>query len=130
MDSRVLDVVREMTAASDEERIRFPDVVAALAGVGVERYHADLICAVKTYYLPSGEHAVAPCHPCPAPAMEFSADGVAAAVRGAQAGALGYRAFCAAIAAAGCVGYFVTLAGRRAIYYGRCGDSHTEWFPN
>jgi hypothetical protein len=30
---------------------------------------------------------------------------------------------------AGWVGYFVTLAGRRAIYCGRNGDSHTEWFP-
>ncbi len=31
--------------------------------------------------------------------------------------------------AAGCVGYFVSLAGRRAVYYGRTIDCHVEWFP-
>jgi hypothetical protein len=24
---------------------------------------------------------------------------------------------------------FVSLAGRRAVYYGRTGDEHVEWFP-
>jgi hypothetical protein len=51
----VKDVVREMTKASDEERVAFPDVVRALMAVGLERYHADLICSNKTYYMSDGD---------------------------------------------------------------------------
>ncbi len=43
MDAHVKDVVREMSRASDEERITFPEVVKALMEVQVERYHADLV---------------------------------------------------------------------------------------
>ena len=63
------------------------------------------------------------------PAGAFSAAGVEAAVRAAQSGTIDYKAFCAQIAAAGCVGYFVSLTGRRAVYYGGSGDSHVEHFP-
>ena len=129
MKAHASSVVREMTRASDEERIAFPDVVEALTEAGVERYHADLVRAEKTYYMPDGASEVVACHSVPPSAPEFSAEGVGAAVRAAQAGAIGYREFCARIAEAGCAGYFVTLTGRRAVYYGRTGDSHTEWFP-
>jgi hypothetical protein len=54
MDAHVNDVVREMSEASDEERITFPEVVKALMEVGIERYHADLLVGRKTYYLPNG----------------------------------------------------------------------------
>jgi uncharacterized protein YbcV (DUF1398 family) len=129
MDAHVKDVVRAMTEASDQERILFPDVVKALAEVGIERYHADLVCATKTYYQPEGAFEVVSCHSVSRPADLFSAEGVEAAVRASQSGAIKYREFCARIAVAGCVGYAVSLAGRRAVYYGRTGDSHTEWFP-
>jgi len=130
MDEAVKSVIRAVTEASDQERIAFPAVVQALAAAGVERYHADLVRASKTYYLPDGASHEVPAQPLAVPpAPAFSATGVETAVRHVQAGAIGYGAFCAEIAAAGCVGYFVTLAGRRAIYYGRTGDSHTEWFP-
>jgi hypothetical protein len=59
MDARVTDAVREMTKASDEERITFPEVVKALmdvqVDVQVERYHADLVTGRKTYYLADGD---------------------------------------------------------------------------
>lgn len=130
MDSKTRDIMHEASRASDAERVTFPEVVMALAGAGVERYHADLARCEKTYHLPNGESEVVPnhalAHP---PAAAFSAEGVAAAVRAIQGGAIRYREFCARIAAAGCVGYHVFIAGRRAVYYGRAGDSHTEWFP-
>ena len=55
MDGHVKDVVREMSKASDEERITFPEVMKALMETGVERYHADLVAGRKTYYLPDGD---------------------------------------------------------------------------
>jgi uncharacterized protein YbcV (DUF1398 family) len=130
MDAAVRDVVLECTKASDEERVTFPEVVKKLMGAGVERYHADLLRSEKTYYLPNGESEVVPNHSVGiVPPQEFSAQGVDAAVRAIQAGNIQYKAFCERVAAAGCVGYFVSIAGRRAIYYGRTGDSHVEWFP-
>jgi uncharacterized protein YbcV (DUF1398 family) len=128
MDDHVKDVVREMTRASDEERISFPDVVQALMQAGVERYHGDLLAGTKTWYMPDGSFEITHGHAIHA-AMDFRDDIVQQAVHAIQQGEIGYRAFCARIAAAGCVGYFVSLAGRRAVYYGRTLAAHVEWFP-
>jgi uncharacterized protein YbcV (DUF1398 family) len=130
MNPRVKEAMIEATRASDEERVTFPEVVKNLLQAGVERYHADLLRGQKTYYLPSGESEAVECHAVTvAPAWEFSAGGIDAAVRAIQAGKIQYRTFCARIAEAGCVGYMVFLTGQRAVYYGRAGDSHVEWFP-
>lgn len=130
MDAHVKHVMQECTKASDEERVTFPEVVMKLMEVGVERYHADLLRAEKTYYLPNGNSEVVPNQAAAGvPAKDFSAAGVEAAVRAIQAQRIKYKEFCERITAAGCVGYFVSLAGRRAVYYGRTGDNHVEWFP-
>jgi len=129
MDVHVKDVVREMSKASDEERITFPEVVNALRKVGIERYHADLIVGRKTYYLPDGDFEEVEVHKVGGAALRFSAEGVEKAVRAIQRKEIAYRKFCRLIADAGCVGYFVSLAGHRAVYYGRTGDERVEWFP-
>lgn len=110
-------VMHEVTKASDEERITFPEVVKALMEAGVERYHADLVAATRTFYMPDGRSETVGAHK------------VEAALRAIQALKIQYREFCTLIARAGCVGYLVSLAGRRAVYYGRTGDLHVEWFP-
>ena len=130
MDAAVRHVVRECSRASDEGRESFAAIVSKLIDAGIERYHADLVRSEKTFYLPNGEsenvsnEAIGV-----TPAMSFSASGVEAAVRAIQAGAIPYKTFCERVLAAGCVGYHVSIAGRRAVYYGRTGDSHVEWFP-
>jgi uncharacterized protein YbcV (DUF1398 family) len=129
MDAHVKHVVREMGAASDEERITFPEVVNALIEVQIERYHADLVTGRKTYYLADGDFEDVEGHKFGGAALTFSAEGVEKAVRAIQGRKIAYRKFCRLIADAGCVGYFVSLAGRRAVYYGRTGDEHVEWFP-
>ncbi len=130
MDSGVKEVMVEATRASDEERATLGDVVMKLIQAGVERYHCDLVRGEKTYYLPNGESEVVAGEAVGvAPAGEFSAAGVDAAVREIQAGKIQYRTFCTRIAEAGCVGYHVSLAEQRAVYYGRTGDCHVEWFP-
>jgi len=131
MRDDIIKAVQECTDGSDRERVTFPEVVAKLAGAGVERYHADLQRAEKIYYLPSGESQRVQAAPIAAvPPAAFTADGVAAAVRAIQRQQIKYREFCERIAEAGCVGYFVSLAGRRAVYYGRTGDSYVEPFPS
>ncbi|MDQ2101073.1 DUF1398 domain-containing protein [Azospirillum isscasi] len=130
MDARITAVLHECSRASGEERISFPEVVAALAAAGVERYHTDLVRGETTYYLPDGATERVETNPAALPpAMDFTAKGVESAVRAIQAGAIRYRGFCEQVLRAGCVGWTVSITGRRAVYYGRSGDSHTEWFP-
>jgi uncharacterized protein YbcV (DUF1398 family) len=130
MDAKLKDVMIECTRASDEERASFPEVVMQLIATGVERYHTDLVRGSKTYYLPNGESEMVAGDPLTlAAAAEFSAAGVAAAVKSIQGGKIQYKEFCRRIAQAGCVGYIVSVAGKRAVYYGRTGDSYVEWFP-
>jgi uncharacterized protein YbcV (DUF1398 family) len=129
MNARIKQIVHEISKASDEERISFPDVVKTLMEVGVERYLTDLVAASRTFYMPKGEIEVVRCHETSAPAQEFSAEGVEKALRAIQHGEIGYREFCERIAAAGCAGYIVSLSGRRALYYGRSNDFYVEWFP-
>ena len=130
MNARFGCVVEECTAASDESRMTFPEVVGRLMEAGVERYHADLIRSEKTFFLPDGESRVIPNDDIGrAPASEFSAPSVEAAVKAIQKGDIDYKVFCERVLEAGCVGYHVHIAGRRVVYYGRSGDSHVEWFP-
>lgn len=91
---------------------------------------ADFRRQEKTYYLPDGDSHVEALSTSSRPiAPMFSSDGIVAALRAIQAGQISYVEFLGRIVEAGCVGYFVYIAGRRAIYLGRAGDMHVEHFP-
>ena len=105
-------------------------MLARLNEAGIERYHTDLVRAEKTYYDTAGASHTVACHaPGRSIGRDFSAKADDAAVRASQSGKIDYREFCRRIADAGCVFYLVSLAGRRAVYYGRSGESHVEPFP-
>ena len=125
MEAKARDAMLDCTRDSDAERVSFGQVVGRLMQAGIERYHADLRRSEKIYYMPDGDSLTVPAEPVAAAFAEgFSAQGVDAAVRAAQAGAIKYQEFCRRIAAAGCVGYLVSLSGRRAVYYGRSGETN------
>jgi uncharacterized protein YbcV (DUF1398 family) len=130
VDDHLKEIMKECTKGSDEGRLTFPEVVSTLMNVGVERYHADLQRGEKTYHMPNGESEVVASAGIKGSAAEnFSASDVEAAIRAIQAGKITYKEFCERIIAAGCVEYLVSLVGRRAIYFGRTGDSYVEPFP-
>jgi len=129
MDDRAKHAARWATEQSDAEAVTFPEVVQAMFAAGVERYVADLVASTKTYYAPDDTFEILPCDAVGPVGMDFDAAGVEAAVRAIQGGSIKYRAFCRRIAAAGCVGYWVSMVGRRAVYYGRTGETHIERFP-
>lgn len=130
MHSQIIDVMQACTADSDAEQASFPHVIGQLMRVGVERYYADLCRAEKIYFMPSGESHVTPClRIAEIPALSFSAAQVESAIRAIQSQTIKYQEFCRRIQAAGCVGYLVSITGRRAVYYGRSGDLHVEHFP-
>ncbi len=123
-------VAEECTRGSDAGLLTFPQVVGRLMELGVERYLADLTRGEKTYYLATGESCVVGGGTPGQHAAElFDAAAIEAAIRASQAQTIGYAEFCDRVAAAGCVGYVVSIAGRRAVYFGRTGDTHVEPFP-
>lgn len=129
MDTHARQVAHEMAAASQEERIVFPDVVKALMEAGIERYHVDFSVGTHTYFMPDGSYEAMQTRHTYQPAADFDSAGVQKALRGIQAGEFQYLEFCKRVAAAGCVGYMVSLVGKRALYYGRNNDLYIEWFP-
>jgi uncharacterized protein YbcV (DUF1398 family) len=109
----------------------FPVVVQRLAGAGVAAYTADLIALRKTYYDADAEtlDKPMPLTDKPAIAAHFDAATVEATVKAIQRGEIGYAEFLRRIMRAGCARYSVFFGGRKAVYFGRDGDSYTEPFP-
>ena len=130
MNDQLIDTLEQCTRAADDASLRFPEIVARLTEAGVEHYHADLLRAEKTYYLPDGTSHVFRCAPVDAAFAEaFDPDGISGAVRASQAQRIDYAEFCVRAAAAGCTGYFVSMTGRRALYLGRTAETCVEHFP-
>ncbi len=125
-------IVTECTRASEENRKNFPEVVKTLMEAGIESYFCDFRRATKTYYLPGGEVFDTPAEKIGVPTgQEFDLQRMQAAIREAQANRpdYTYKGFCEKVVSAGCVGYIVSLAGRRAVYFGRTAETHVEMFP-
>lgn len=130
MNSQQIKVAQECSELSAAGAVSFGEIVQRLVAAGVERYHADYTRMEMTYYAADGGSHVTPiaCERSRI-AEAFSAAGVEAAVRRSQRGEIKFPQFTALALEAGCVGYFVQLAGKRVQYFGRRGETHTEWFP-
>ena len=132
MDAPLQDVARACLAGAESGTMTFGQIVGALEAAGFEGYQVDLRAGTAAYYLPSGESlSLAAARPAVADAPRFDRDAVVEAIRSAQRGDPGYSylGFCATVARAGCVGYLVSFPGRRVVYVGRTGETHTEHFP-
>lgn len=130
MNSEQMSVAKECAELSALGKIHFGEVISRLMKAGIERYHADYSRSEITYYSPDGDSFVVSME-CQhtSIAQDFSASGIEAAVRQAQRGEIMYPQFSRQAMAAGCVGYFVQIAGKCVQYFGRNGEIHTEWFP-
>lgn len=131
MNAEQTAIIEACVRGSLTGELTFPEIVGRLQGAGVERYHADYCRQEITYYLPDGDSLVAPApHAAGETGSVFSAAAVESAVRQSQRNEHSYIDFIRKTMAAGCVGYFVQITGRRAIYFGRNGESHVELFPD
>jgi uncharacterized protein YbcV (DUF1398 family) len=118
--------------AAESSTKTFPEIVGALMAGGFESYTVDYRRATATYYMPSGESVELAAETTDvAVNAVFDAKALTDAIREAQTLAPGYtyRGFCAKARAAGCAGYMVSFTGRRAVYFGRTGETHVERFP-
>lgn len=132
MDPHRISAARTCLDGAHTDTMSFPQIVAALAAEGFEGYAVDFRRGTATYYLPDGDSVeLAKERPDGPIAAALDAAALQAAIREAQRQAPGYsyRGFCAKAAGAGCAGYMVSFSGRRALYYGRTGETHVEPFP-
>ena len=123
-------VIHEIAIATQQGKMTFPQVVKGLLEVGVESYVVDFATKQKTHYLADGTtHTVAMILDPGTISPEFDNAGLVAAIRGAQADTVRYPEFVKRSTAAGVIGYWAFLAGKRVIYFGRKGEQHIEEFP-
>jgi uncharacterized protein YbcV (DUF1398 family) len=123
-------VIHEVSIATQEGRMTFPQAVGKLLEEGVESYQVDFAAGKKTYYLTSGEtHTESMMLKLDPVVDEFSGEGIVAAIRGAQADTVRYPEFVKLSTAAGVIGYRAFLTGKKVVYYGRKGEMHIEEFP-
>jgi uncharacterized protein YbcV (DUF1398 family) len=126
------DLARVTLEGSESGAMTFPQSLRILVEAGFDGYAVDFRRSTRTYYMPNGEAIELEMEPTPTTVAEsFDASVVREALREAQALVPGYtyKGFCAKVAGAGCAGYVVSLLGRRVLYYGRTGETHTEYFP-
>lgn len=133
MDPENAAVARACLAGAADNSMTFPEIVATLMSAGFEGYTVDFRRRTASYYLPDGDFVDLSTHPIETPiGSAFDQAAVQSAIREAQQLVPGYsyRGFCEKVAAAGCAGYTVSFLGRRALYVGRTGETHTEHFPD
>jgi uncharacterized protein YbcV (DUF1398 family) len=123
-------VIHELATATQQGKMTFPQVVKGLLEVGVESYLVDFAAKQKTHYLADGTaHAIPMILDPGLIAPEFNSAGLVAAIRGAQADTVRYPEFVQRSTAAGVIGYWAFLTGKKVIYFGRKGEQHIEEFP-
>ncbi len=126
-------IAQKCLQGAEENTMNFPEIVQTLMKAGFEGYMIDFRRATATYYLPSGESVQLSMHKVDAQiAPTFDSSTVQAAIREAQEQLpdYTYKNFCQKITKAGCAGYMVSFSGRRAHYFGRTAETHTEYFPS
>lgn len=126
------DIALATIVGSENDTMSFPEAVNLLIAAGLDGYSVDLRQASRTFYLPSGETARFETAPIGAPvALRLDNQAIKQSIRKAQAQTPGYtyKGFCNEAAQAGCAGYFVSFPGKRVLYFGRDGGTHTEYFP-
>ena len=117
-------------AESQQGKLTFPEVVRRLLEIGVESYFVDFSAGKETLFMADGQTHVEAMTLRPDPvAEEFSPAGIVDAIRGAQTDAIRYPEFVKRSTAAGVIGYWAFLAGKKVVYFGRNGEMHIEEFP-
>lgn len=126
------DVARKALEGSESGTTTFAQNLRDLIGAGVDGYAVDFRRSTRTYYMPSGETLELKTERTEAPVAErFDAAMIKEALQEARDLVPGYtyKGFCAKVVGAGCAGYVVSLLGRRVLYFGRTGETHTEYLP-
>jgi uncharacterized protein YbcV (DUF1398 family) len=131
MNTNWKEIAESTLVGSEAGTMSFPQTVQMLTEAGFDGYAVDFRRFTRDYYMPDGRAVELKTAPTGPVADRFNAEVVRGAIREAQSLAPGYTypGFCEKVAKAGCAGYVVSLLGKRVLYYGRTGETHTEYFP-
>jgi uncharacterized protein YbcV (DUF1398 family) len=132
MDAQQKAIAQNCKDAAENNMMAFPQIIGILLESGFESYTVDFRRQTATYYLPNGESVEFKTHGTAIPvATALDVTALGAAIRDAQNLVPGYtyKGFCAKAKEAGCAGYMVSFPGKRAVYFGRTGETHVEYFP-
>jgi uncharacterized protein YbcV (DUF1398 family) len=125
-----IEAIREVLAESHAGKLIFPQVVERLFAADVTSYFVDTLRSEDVVYLTDDGTLTEKMHlPLDPVAEGFSKSGIVAAIRAAQRDEIRYPEFMRPASAAGVVGYWAFLTGKRVIYFGRKGEFHVEEFP-
>ena len=125
------EVVAQAARATLDGSMTFAEIVGRLIETGVEYYHVDYVALQKTFYSATGEMIKTPItyENLLSIAADFDVDALKVAILDSQQNGQHYKDFTKRVMSAGVQGYMAFLRGKRVTYWGRGGDSHTEWFP-
>jgi uncharacterized protein YbcV (DUF1398 family) len=126
------DVAKASFEGSEANKLTFPEGVRMIAAAGFKCYLVDYRAGTRTYHHSNGETFTFQ-GPTYASVDAFNADVVKTAIKEAQLMVPGYtyQGFCRKVAElGGAAGYFVSIVGKRVLYFGVNGETHTEYFPS
>jgi uncharacterized protein YbcV (DUF1398 family) len=140
MDAKLSSSIRAVWANTyTPEGSSFPETVKALMSLGVTRYRIDFVASTATAYVPDAAHNTVLVDTAPIPShsgsvilgAKWNLDEIVKAIRKAQEGGpeYTYKGFTKTCVENGVTDYSAYLQGKRVVYCGALGDSHTEWFP-
>lgn len=132
MDAQQKTIAENCKDGAESDTITFLEIVRSLMKAGFDSYMVDFRRRSATYYLPNDESVEFKTDEIAVPvAARFDDAALSAAIREAQNRVPGYtyKGFCAKAKAAGCAAYMVSFSGKRAVYFGRTGETHVEYFP-
>lgn len=132
MDAQQKTIAQKCLDGAYDNTLSFPESVKTLMEAGFEGYLVDYRLNTRLCYLPSGEtllltnpgdHGTV--------GARFNQPEIAAAIKWAQLNPpdYSYIGFNRIVTANGCAGYFVSIVGRRVLYFGRTAETHVEHFP-
>jgi uncharacterized protein YbcV (DUF1398 family) len=128
---KLREVARAAFEGSEANTLTFPAGVKMIASAGFNGYLVDFRSGTRAYHHSNGEVFSFQGH-VHRPVDAFNAAVVKAAIREAQLGIPGYtyQSFCLKVTEEGGVaGYLVSIIGKRVVYFGANGETHTEYFP-
>lgn len=129
MDQVLIQQVSDATLAGT---MSFPEVVGNLLKAGVVFYYVDYLQQQKTFYSITNDSVSTRISYQNLPTVPTQLDKahLKAIILDSQSNHQTYESFTRRAMQAGTVGYFAFLVGQRVVYWGRDGESHTEYFPD
>jgi uncharacterized protein YbcV (DUF1398 family) len=116
---------------SEANTLTFPEGVKMIAAAGFKGYLVDYRTGIRTYHHSNGEVFTFQGLVYP-PVDAFDGVVVKTAIKEAQLMVPGYtyQGFCRKVTEnGGAAGYLVSIVGKRVLYFGADGETHTEYFP-